>query len=377
MSKITLPTITNGQDLTTLNSNFQSIATQLNTNVLYRTNIGSEPDTMSQDLDFNGHAAYNLSDVLVNGVSVLGLTTAAQTAVTNATNAANAAQAAATTAAGSASASVVSANAAAASAITAASAASTSGSLIAANNLSDVPNKTTARSNLVLGNIDNTSDANKPVSTAQQTALNLKANLASPTFTGVPIAPTAGATTNTSQIATTGFAQNLFANPQFGYGSTTPNTVAATTITATGLITPTSGIGIKGTAAADNTQAGSIGEYVASTSVASPQTSGVTQSVGQISLTPGDWDVTVVGAFSPSVSLAGVFLGSGSTLNALGPLGSYMNMAWPAAVGAVTLVSPTVRYSLASTTTIFPQGNVTFTSGTCTFQSVIRARRVR
>lgn len=35
-----------------------------------------------------------------------------------------------------------------------------------------------------LGNVDNTSDANKPVSTAQQTALNLKAPLASPTFTG-------------------------------------------------------------------------------------------------------------------------------------------------------------------------------------------------
>ncbi len=35
-----------------------------------------------------------------------------------------------------------------------------------------------------LGSVDNTSDAGKPVSTAQQTALNLKANLASPTFTG-------------------------------------------------------------------------------------------------------------------------------------------------------------------------------------------------
>ena len=35
-----------------------------------------------------------------------------------------------------------------------------------------------------LGNVTNTSDANKPVSTAQQTALNLKANLAAPTFTG-------------------------------------------------------------------------------------------------------------------------------------------------------------------------------------------------
>ena len=41
-----------------------------------------------------------------------------------------------------------------------------------------------------LNNVDNTSDANKPVSTAQQTALNLKANIASPTFTGTVTAPT-------------------------------------------------------------------------------------------------------------------------------------------------------------------------------------------
>lgn len=37
-----------------------------------------------------------------------------------------------------------------------------------------------------LSNVDNTSDTSKPVSTAQQTALNLKANLASPAFTGTP-----------------------------------------------------------------------------------------------------------------------------------------------------------------------------------------------
>lgn len=35
-----------------------------------------------------------------------------------------------------------------------------------------------------LGNVSNTSDANKPVSSAVQTALDLKANLANPTFTG-------------------------------------------------------------------------------------------------------------------------------------------------------------------------------------------------
>lgn len=43
--------------------------------------------------------------------------------------------------------------------------------------------------NLALNNVDNTTDANKPVSTAQQTALNLKANLASPTFTGTVVLP--------------------------------------------------------------------------------------------------------------------------------------------------------------------------------------------
>jgi hypothetical protein len=59
-----------------------------------------------------------------------------------------------------------------------------------------------------LGNVDNTSDANKPVSSATQTALDLKANLSSPTLTGTPSAPTATAGTNTTQIATTQFVQS-------------------------------------------------------------------------------------------------------------------------------------------------------------------------
>jgi uncharacterized protein YjbI with pentapeptide repeats len=56
-----------------------------------------------------------------------------------------------------------------------------------------------------LGNVDNTSDANKPISTATQTALNLKAPLASPALTGTPTAPTAASGTNTTQVATTEF----------------------------------------------------------------------------------------------------------------------------------------------------------------------------
>jgi hypothetical protein len=56
-----------------------------------------------------------------------------------------------------------------------------------------------------LGNADNTSDANKPISIATQTALDLKSPLASPAFTGVPTAPTAAAATDTTQVATTAY----------------------------------------------------------------------------------------------------------------------------------------------------------------------------
>jgi hypothetical protein len=62
-------------------------------------------------------------------------------------------------------------------------------------------------SDLGLGNVDNTSDANKPVSTAGQTALNLKANLASPTFTGTPISTTPSANDDSTKIATTAYVQ--------------------------------------------------------------------------------------------------------------------------------------------------------------------------
>lgn len=59
---------------------------------------------------------------------------------------------------------------------------------------------------LALDAVDNTSDANKPVSTAQAAALVLKAPLASPALTGTPTAPTAPAGTNNTQVATTAYA---------------------------------------------------------------------------------------------------------------------------------------------------------------------------
>lgn len=62
-----------------------------------------------------------------------------------------------------------------------------------------------ARTAVGLGNVDNTSDASKPVSTATQTALDLKAPLASPALTGTPTVPTAAVDTSTTQAASTAF----------------------------------------------------------------------------------------------------------------------------------------------------------------------------
>jgi len=51
-----------------------------------------------------------------------------------------------------------------------------------------------------LGNVDNTSDASKPVSTATQTALDLKSNLSGPTFTGTVVLPS---TTSIGDVSST------------------------------------------------------------------------------------------------------------------------------------------------------------------------------
>ena len=63
------------------------------------------------------------------------------------------------------------------------------------------------KSDIGLGNVDNTTDAGKPVSTAQQSALDLKANIASPTFTGTPISTTPSANDDSTKIATTAYVQ--------------------------------------------------------------------------------------------------------------------------------------------------------------------------
>ncbi|MFK3971125.1 hypothetical protein ACI2KS_10400 [Pseudomonas sp. NPDC087358] len=88
------------------------------------------------------------------------------------------------------------------------------------------------KSDVGLSSVDNTADTAKPVSTAQQSALDLKAPLASPALTGTPTAPTAAAATNTTQLATTAFVTAAVAAAPGG-ATNLGVTTAASTLTVT------------------------------------------------------------------------------------------------------------------------------------------------
>jgi hypothetical protein len=80
------------------------------------------------------------------------------------------------------------------------------------------------------------SDANKVISgddfntefTTVQTAVNSKADIASETFTGTPLAPTAATSTDSTQIATTAFVKNVLETYIYPVGSIYMNMAVAT-----------------------------------------------------------------------------------------------------------------------------------------------------
>ncbi|MHA8078560.1 beta strand repeat-containing protein [Aquirufa antheringensis] len=89
---------------------------------------------------------------------------------------------------------------------------SVTGLLSVSNGGTGVSTLSSLKTNLALDNVNNTTDAAKPISNATQTALDLKSPLASPAFTGVPLAPTAALGSNTTQLATTAYVQNALLN---------------------------------------------------------------------------------------------------------------------------------------------------------------------
>lgn len=70
------------------------------------------------------------------------------------------------------------------------------------------------------------------------TAVSTKADLASPTFTGTPLAPTASAATNTTQIATTAFVGTAITNERTATVTLTNKTLTSPTINSPTISSP-------------------------------------------------------------------------------------------------------------------------------------------
>ena len=233
------------------------------------------------------------------------------------------------------------------------------------------------------------------------------APLASPTFTGVPAAPTAAVGTNTTQLATTAYVLASYAAPP-AIGNTTPSAAAFTTLSASGaaafttlsasgaaafttlsasgLLTVSSTAGIAGTTLADSANAGSVGEYVTSTVLlgsAVALTTGVAINVTSISLTAGDWNVWGTVAFAPAGTTT-VSAISGSISTTTGTMatvpggGSSFALATTLTTGAAQShpVGMT-RISVAATTTVFLVAQSSFAVSTNAAYGIINARRIR
>ena len=150
---------------------------------------------------------------------------------------------------------------------------------------------------------------------------------------------------------------------------------------------------IKGTGTNDNAAAGAVGELITATvasGAAVVLTTAVPANVTSISLTAGDWDITGVvdytfaGTTSYTQLLESISLTS-ATLSSQaggGGLGTDPNTSFavPAAIpGALpfTRALPTVRLSIAATTTVFLVAQAAFTVAALSAYGTIRARRAR
>ena len=436
MSKVNLSTITNGQNISLINDNFDKIADALNEGALWRDNPVGEPNQLLNDVDMNGNAILNVGGLEVDGQDIVELVDQAEAAAVSATSSA---QSAATSASNAA--------------------ATLANALIKSNNLSDLGNIVTAKTNLGLNNVDNTSDVNKPISTATQTALNLKldsstaastyAPLASPTFTGDPKAPTPATADNDTSIATTAYVVAKQQAPST-IGSVTPNTGAFTTLNSSGIFTNTQGNvlidaaagtaknftmrtsgnnrwaltsdsgtesgsnagsnfvlsrfndagtfidspiqitrsngilvfpnGIAGRTNGTAPTVGNVGEILEVTGSAVSVTSNVILNVTSLSVTAGEWDLSGVILISPAATtVPNFYIASSSATSATHASFQYQaidsSTAWTAG-NAKTAQLPIHRIVTASTITIYAVLTCTFTTSTLTATGYLRARRV-
>lgn len=145
-------------------------------------------------------------------------------------------------------------------------------------------------------------------------------------------------------------------------------------------ITPSTTLGIKGTTAGDNANAGSVGEYLSVSGGPFPIGSATVFNGALVSLTAGDWDVSGTVAFIPAAGTTsqGYLVGISLTTGAISDFNGVSSLTITQPPSVTWRASPPVyRVNVSVTTSVYLVGSVTFSGGTMQAQSLIRARRVR
>lgn len=162
----------------------------------------------------------------------------------------------------------------------------------------------------------------------------------------------------------------------------------AWTVVKTATLQSTSSTTLKGTATNDSAAAGNIGEYIESVSAANVNAAATTvfDDLTSISLTAGDWDVTLI-AYADNNgatwTLASFFIGivAGNNSTGLAAGSNYTAGQWASSSTTPVLFTtsiPSYRMSLSSTTTVYLKRSFTFSAGTPrTSGGRLSGRRVR
>lgn len=140
-----------------------------------------------------------------------------------------------------------------------------------------------------------------------------------------------------------------------------------------------------GTTTNNNAAAGDVGEVIRSfipLASAVPVSTGTATDITSITLTPGDWDVSALGALAGTLTgtESRIYINSASNTfpaNTLWSDQTATSPAVPSAVANIVLSIPAFRVSIAVTTTYYFGAYSTFTVGTATAYGRISARRMR
>jgi hypothetical protein len=196
MAKIVFNEVKNGNSLSTINGNFALIASEMQNKILYRNNPVGEPNAIITDVDLNGNDIINGGNITATGlviggvdfeVSIAEAIAEVEVLVQDAADEATAAAASAVTASTQAGIATTQAtNAAASAAASAQNVVDTQaiedevdakladiamGPVISVSGMGGIITTPALKTALAIDQVDNTSDVNKPVSSATSAAI--------------------------------------------------------------------------------------------------------------------------------------------------------------------------------------------------------------